>query len=418
MFYAAGVGWNIAKEDFIKNASWINQLKLRATYGRTGNANIDNYGYYVYRSYFQDVAGTYPIGNNYQNSIGLAESGTPGNQVLANVAATWEKADKLDIGLDVSVFNNHLQLTADYYNEKYFDVLQTRGKSIELIGQRYPAENIGINRFTGGEFTLTYQSNFKDFNYFITGNASIQSSNVVFMDEQFQKYSWNQQTGHPVGQRFGLTADGFIQSAAEAATAPTITGYTLHVGDFKYKDLNGDGVIDQFDLSPVGKEKPLIYFGLNAGFSFKGFAVSALIQGVQNREIYINNSYTEAGFNSQGNGFSQAYEQSLSRWIPESGLTAGYPRLTAGGSGYNFGPLFSSNSALLHNGNYFRLKNVNVEYNLPYHLIKNLKLAGIKIFVNAQNLYTWAAYDVVDPEVSLPNYPMQKVINFGINIKL
>ncbi len=418
-FYAGGLGWNLAKEDFIsKNATWINMLKVRATYGRTGNANIDNYGYFVYRQYYQDVAGTYGIGSAYPNSGGLAESGTPGNQTLANVDATWEKANKLDIGLDVSLFNNHFQLTADYYYERYFDVLQRRGKTIELIGQNYPVENIGIDTYKGVELTMTYQSNFKNFNYFITGNASLQASNVVFMDEQFQRYEWNKQTGHPVGQRYGLIADGFIQTAAEAASAATIVGYTPHVGDFKYKDLNSDGVIDQFDIAPVGKERPVIYYGLNVGFSYKGFAVSALLQGVSNREMYVNNGYTDAGFQGQNNGFSQAYEQIQGRWIPENDGIATYPRLTAGGNGYNYNPLFTSNSFFLRNGNYFRLKNVNVEYNLPYHLIKKLKLAGVKIFANGLNLATWSAYDQVDPEVSLPSYPVQRVINFGINIKI
>jgi hypothetical protein len=238
------------------------------------------------------------------------------------------------------------------------------------------------------------------------------------MDEQFQKYDWNKQTGHPVGQRYGLIAEGFFQTDAEAKAAATIVGYTPHAGDFKYKDLNGDGVIDQFDIAPVGKEKPMIYYGLNVGFSYKGFDVSGLLQGVGNREMYVNNGYMDAGFQGQNNGFSQAYQQSLARWIPENAAIATYPRLTAGGSGYNYNPMFTSNSAFLKNGNYFRLKNVNVAYNLPYKWIKKLKVAGIKFFANGQNLFTWSAYDMVDPEVSMPNYPMQRVINAGINIKL
>jgi hypothetical protein len=221
-----------------------------------------------------------------------------------------------------------------------------------------------------------------------------------------------------VGQRYGLIADGFFQTQDEASKGATIVGYTPLVGDFKYRDQNNDGIIDQFDIAPVGEEKPIIYFGLTLGFSFKGFAVSGLLQGVTNREIYVNNGYIDAGFQGQNNGFSQAYEQSLGRWIPENNSVANYPRLTAGGSGYNYGPMFSSNSYFLKNGNYFRLKNLNVEYNLPYNIIKRLKLAGVKLFANGLNLFTWAAYDKVDPEVSLPNYPMQKVINFGINIKL
>ncbi|MCW3094309.1 MAG: TonB-dependent receptor [Ferruginibacter sp.] len=419
LFYAGGLGWNIAKEYFIsENAKWINLLKLRATYGRTGNANIDNYGYFVYRDYYQGVAGTYGMGSAYPNSGGLSENGTPGSQVLRNVNATWEKANKLDVGLDISLFSDHLQFTADYYHERYFDVLQKRGRSIELIGQGYPAENIAIDVYKGTELTATYQNNYKNLNYFITANAAFQASEVVFMDEQFQKYEWNKQTGHPVGQRYGLIADGFFQTAAEVNGAATIVGYTPHVGDFKYKDLNADGVIDQLDISPVGKEKPIIYYGLTVGFSYKGFAVSGLLQGVQNREMYVNNGYLDAGFQGQNNGFSQAYEQSLGRWIPENAAIANYPRLTAGGSGYNYNPMFTSNSYFLKDGNYFRLKNVNVEYNLPYNWIKKYKVAGIKFFVNGQNLLTWSAYDLGDPEVLLPNYPIQRVINAGINIKL
>lgn len=419
LFYAGGIGWNVAKEDFIAdNVSWINELKLRATFGQTGNANIDNYGYYVYRSYFQDVAGTYPMGNGYPPASGLNEGGTPNGQTLANINATWEKAHKFDAGVDLSLFNNHFQLTADYYYERYYDVLQERGKSIDLIGQRYPNENIGINRFSGWEFTATYQNNFHNLNYFITGNASIQQSRVLFADEQFQPYSWNERTGQMVGQRFGLIADGFVQSYQEAQTIPTINGYALKVGDYKYKDLNGDGRIDLFDIAPIGKSRPMIYFGLNMGLSYKGFAVSALIQGVTNREIYPNNNYINQGLQNQNNGFSQIYEASLGRWIPENGLNATAPRLTPGGNGYNFSPAFSGNSALIHNGNYFRLKNVNVEYSVPYKLISRFRLSGIKVFANAQNLATWAAYDMQDPEVTMPSYPTQKVINFGINIKI
>lgn len=419
LFYAGGLAWNMSNENFIKdNAKWIDLLKLRATYGRTGNANIDYYGYYVYRLYFQDVAGTYGMGNTYPNSGGLAEGGNPGNQVLANVNATWEKANKLDIGLDLAAFNNHFQLTADYYHERYFDVLQRRGKTIELMGMGYPVENIGINVYKGAELTITYQNNLGDFNYHISGNGSIQSSEVVFMDEQFQQYDWNKQTGHPVGQRYGLIADGFITSQEEADEAATIVGYTPHVGDFKYRDLNSDGVINQFDVSPLGKERPMIYYGLSAGFSYRGFAVSALLQGVTNREMYVNNGYIIAGFQGQNNGFSQAYEASLGRWTPENNSTAMYPRLTAGGSGYNYNPLFTSNSHFLRNGNYFRLKNLHVEYELPNNWISKFKISGIKLFANGLNLFTFSAYDKADPEVSLPNYPVQKVLNFGLNIKL
>jgi len=418
-FYGGGLGWNMAKESWMKPMSrWLDQLKLRATFARTGNANVDSYGYFVWRQYFSGVAGTYPIGSNYPNGGGLSEQGTPGNQTLANVNATWEKADKLDIGFDVSVFNHRLQVTGDYYHEKYFDIMQTRGRSIALIGSGYPAENIGVDLYTGAELSVTYQDHIGDLNYFITGNASLQQSKVIFMDEQYQKYSWNAHTGHPVGQRFGVIADGLFQTGAEAEGAPTISGYTPHAGDIRYKDLNKDGIIDQFDVAPIGKERPKIYYGLTMGVSYKGIEVSVLLQGAANREMYVSNNFTDAGFQGQNNGYSQAYVQAVGRWTPENAATAIYPRLTAGGNGYNYTPLFLSSSYFLRNGNYIRVKNVDIGYNLPYSWMQKLKLRGIRVFANAQNLFTHAAYKGIDPEVNMPAYPIQKVINTGITVKI
>ena len=419
VFYAGGVGWNVARENFIRdNVSWINELKLRASFGLTGNANVDNYGYYIYRPYFAAVAGTYPIGSAYPNGGGLSEGGTPNNQFLSNVNATWEKAHKLDIGMDLSLFNNHFQVTADYYYERYFDVLQQRGRSIALMGIQYPAENIGIHRYSGAEFTASYQDHVGNLNFFLTGNLSIQASRVLFMDEQFQPNEYNKMTGHPVGQRYGLQTDGFIANAQEAATYPSLTGYTLKVGDVKYQDLNGDGVIDNFDAAPIGKERPMIYYGLNAGLSYKGFAVSALIQGVHNREIYSADTYLDAGLAAQSGGFSQAYQQANGRWIPENSEGAIYPRLSPGTNFYNLAPNFNSTSLYLHDGNYFRLKNISVEYNVPYHWIQRLKLSGLKLFFTGQNLFTWNAYELRDPEVIVPAYPLQKVVNFGVNVRI
>ncbi|MDO6429943.1 SusC/RagA family TonB-linked outer membrane protein [Flavitalea sp. BT771] len=419
LFYAGGIGWNMARENWLKSQSnWLDQLKLRVTYGRTGNANVDNYGYFIWRQHFSGVAGFYPIGSNYPNGGGLSEQGTPGNQVLANVNATWERADKLDAGVDVAVLHHRLQFTADYYHERYFDVMQARGRSIALIGSGYPAENIGINLYEGEELTLTWQDHAGDLNYFVTANGSLQKSKVIFMDEQYQKYAWNVHTGHPVGQRYGLIADGLFQSGADAAAAPTFAGYTPHAGDIKYKDLNHDGIIDQFDVAPIGKERPMIYYGLTAGVSYKGIELSVLFQGAANRDEYAANGYTDAGFQGQNNGYSQSYMQATGRWIPENANTAVYPRLTAGGNGYNYAPLFQSNSFFLRNGNYIRIKNVDLGYNLPYTWMRRLKLRGIRVFANAQNLFTHAAYKGIDPEVNFPSYPMQKVINTGVTVKL
>jgi TonB-linked SusC/RagA family outer membrane protein len=411
-FFAAGIGWDMAQENFIKGrAGWLNQLKLRGTYAHTGNG-IDNSGYYIWRQDFSEDngvgGGVYEQGTARSPASGFRENG------LANVNISWETARKLDIGADISLFNSRLQVTGDYYHDRYANLLQIRGKSIALSGAAYPPENIGINLYQGGELTLTYQGRVNDLNYFITANGSIEQSKVLFMDEQRRDHAWNKRTGMPVGMRFGYIADGFFQSAEEAAGSATITGYKPQPGDIKYKDLNGDGVINQFDEAPIGTLKPRIYYGISAGLSWKGFEVSALLQGVANRTNYVANFATESGFQFVNFTYGQAYEQITGRWTPETAATATYPRLTADAN-HNYNK--ASSSFWMRDGSYFRLKNLNIAYNLPYQWMRRLRLGNVKVFANAQNLFTHAAYDFVDPEVGVGAYPIQRVLNTGINIK-
>lgn len=411
-FFAGGIGWDLAQESFVKGrAGWLNQLKLRGTYAHTGNG-IDNSGYYIWRQDFSEDngvgGGVYEQGTARSPASGFKENG------LANVNISWETARKLDVGIDVSLFNNRLQVTGDYYHDRYADLLQIRGKSIALSGAAYPPENIGINLYQGGELTLTYQGRLRNFHYFITANGSIEQSKVLFMDEQRRDYEWNKRTGLPVGMRFGYIADGFFQSAEEAAGSATIAGYDPQPGDIRYKDLNGDGEINQFDEAPIGTLKPRMYYGISAGFSWKGLEVSALLQGVANRTNYVANFATELGFQFLNFTYGQAYEQITGRWTPETAATATYPRLTADAN-HNYNK--AASSFWVRNGSYFRLKNVSIAYSLPYQWMHRLRLGSVKVFANAQNLFTHAAYDFVDPEVGVGAYPIQRVLNTGINIK-
>jgi len=421
LFYAAGAGWDIAREPaFHRLAPWVDRFKLRATYGRTGNANVDYYGYYIWAEHFGQGAGSYPIGSTYNFSAQtILEGGAPGSQVLANSNATWEKADKFDGGIDLAFLQNRVVLSADYYHEKYFDVMQDRGDNVALIGIAYPAENIGRDLYTGLELELTWQDHIGNVNYFITGNAAAQQSKVLFMDEQYEQNPWNVHTGRPVNQMFGYIAEGLFQTAADAAASASLPGYTQHAGDIKYKDLNGDGSIDQFDLAPITKSSPLVLYGLSAGASWNGIELSALLQGEANRPAYIDQTYYNFGFLSQGNTYSQAYTPSLGRWIPENGVKATAPRLTAGGNQYNGEAAINSfaSSYWVKNGDFFRIKNVCLSYTIPYKWLRRAKLGGIKVFANAQNLWTWAATKGIDPEVSLPNYPLARIVNFGLNVK-
>src|SRR5690606_32263200 len=167
LFYAAGLAWDVTQESFLADQrEWLTGLKLRATYGKTGNTNEGALGYYSWRaSYGQDGNNGYNVGSEYAFVSSLVEKG------LANVEGTWEKGHKFNVGLDLSLWNS-LSLSAEYYRDTYYDLLQQRGSTIELIGIEYPNENIGENRYEGQELTLTYQNHAGNFQYFIAANAS------------------------------------------------------------------------------------------------------------------------------------------------------------------------------------------------------------------------------------------------------
>ena len=412
-FYAFGLGWDMNKESFMENVDWMNLFKIRGTFGKTGNG-LDNTGYYTYQQTFSsNVATGYPLGTN----LGAGNITTE-NSPLANPFLTWEKAYKLNLGIDLALFNNRLKLTADYYNDKYFDLLQSRGKSIEIIGQNYPTENIGKVRRFGGELSLTYQDRIKDFNYYVSANWSSEQSKLLYMDEQKVPEEYLRQTGRPVGAIYGLVAEGFFTSREEIENSPVIDGFNnIQPGDIKYKDMNGDKVINEFDRTVIGGDKPTCYFGIDLGFEWKGLEFSMFWQGAYNRELMLNDWTLLEGFQSSNQQYGQAYENMLDRWTPETAETATLPRLTAGGSKYNQGNGWNS-SFWLRSGNFIRLKNISLGYNLPDSFCRNY-LGGtrVKIFVNGQNLLTKSACDLVDPEVGFTSYPIQRCISTGINVR-
>ncbi|GAB2686348.1 SusC/RagA family TonB-linked outer membrane protein [Mucilaginibacter koreensis] len=410
IFYAGGLGWQMARENFIKdNISWLNGWKWRVTYGQTGNANVDAFGYYNFLQ-------TYSNSNGYAYTTGVSRSNVQSyiENALANPNISWEKGHKLDIGADIALFHDHLKITADYYHDRYSNLLQVRGASIALLGTGYPYENIGINLYKGGELTLTYQNNAGNFNYFISGNASLQSSKAVFSDEPLNPFPWTRHTGQPVGAIFGYRATGIFQTAQEAATSPTTVGYSAQAGDVKYADLNNDGVINQFDIAPIGNTKPLFFYGTTLGFNYKGISLSVILQGVNNRDILFNNVLAN-GFSAVGflNYSGQGYDLINARWTPETAGTATQPRSSLGNANNT-----AYSSLYIRSGDYFRLKNAEIGYNLPFQWVRKLKISGIRVFANGENLLTLYGYKGVDPEVYGIAYPIQRVFNAGINIKL
>lgn len=405
-FPALGIGWNLQKEDFLKDQDWLNTLKLRAGYGKTGNSNAR---YYEYNQYYNSGGSNVP-GYNFGQSATPVTGTAEG--VLNNPYLRWEKALKLNTGVDVAVFNNAISFSADYFIDKYSDLLQVKGNSSDILGNNYPRVNIGKQRYSGVELQLTYQKKAGEFSYFISPNASWLSSKEVYMDEVKRKYSWMERTGQPAGQTFGYQADGLFQNAAEINNSAIPVGMSPKPGDIKYRDLNGDGVIDENDRTAIGTTKPIFFYGLNIGGSWRGFDISALFQGTRNRTVYLSgNTY----WDFQNGGREQAYEHHLNRWTPENAANAAYPRLSVGQNINNE----QISSYWLRSADYLRLKSVELGYSLPVAAVKSLRLSGARFFVNGYNLFTTTSLDSgLDPEGYNGGYPVQRVITAGVNIKL
>ena len=410
-FWAVGLGWDISKEKCME-ASKIDQLKLRATYGHTGNG-IDNAGYFSYLKRYNEDGGFW-----YSNGTSMSNGGSVSEiSPLANTLLTWEKGRKVNVGLDLTLLKNRLTLSADYYNDYYYDILQSRGKSIQLLGIAYPAENIGKTRYYGLETQLSWQDHIGKVNYYVSANWSMEQNKRLFMDEQYVPYDYLKMTGQPTGTIYGLVATGFLTAKDIADGYPVMNGFNnIQAGDVKYKDMNGDGEINEFDRTVIGGDKPTCYFGIDLGFEWKGLEVTALIQGAYNRDLYNSDRTLLEGFQVIGQSYGQAYTNLLNRWTPETAETATYPRLTAGGNMYNYGNNWNS-SLFVQNGNYIRLKNATVSYKLPENFCRNY-LGGlrVKIFVQGQNLLTWSRTRLQDPEVTFTSYPLQRTITTGINL--
>jgi TonB-linked SusC/RagA family outer membrane protein len=423
-FYAFGLGWMISREAFLSGVDWLNQWKIRSTFGETGNG-IDNAGYYTWRqAYTENGVTFYPHGTSRTNLDLVYEV----DNFLANPNLTCEKTRKLNIGTDISLFSDRLSITADYYHDYCYDLLISRGKSIELIGLLYPAENIGIVSGNGLELSIGYSDRIGDFKYTLTANWSQEDYRCDFIDEQEIRDAQGnliesfRRTGKSTGAIFGLKTGGFFASREEIDQAPIVAGYNrnnLVPGDVKYVDLNNDKVIDQYDQTVIGGDKPFCSFGADIQLEYRGWELSVLIQGAYNRDFYYADATYNAGFQGVNQGFGQAYENMLNRWTPETAASATLPRLTAGGNSYNLNPSDLYTDMWIRSGNYIRLKNVQLAYTLP-ETFANAYLGGLKIklFAAGQNLLTQAACGELDPEsVDFRNYPQTRGFNMGINVK-
>lgn len=403
-FPAGGLGWTISNEKWFPELKALNALRLKTSYGLTG---IDNVGYYIYDQFYASGTG-YTLGNTPTGIGGVVES------ALANPFVTWEKAKKFNIGAEAKLLKDKLAISAEYYIDRYFDLMQTRGRSNAIIGNSFPLENIGENRYHGWDISIQFQESRGKLQYYAGLKFSTRQSEIIFQDEVERKYAWMKRTGQKVDQTFGYIADGFYSEADVANKIPTLEGYAPVPGDIKYRDLNSDGVINRYDMASIRNTKPLLYGGFQAGVSYAGIEFSFLLQGAANRDVLLFGTSEWEFQPFSGGGYQQAQAHHLNRWTPATAATATYPRLTVGTNVNNH----TTSSFWVRSGNYLRLKNVELAYALPRKWVNAIRLSNAKFFLNGFNLLTFSKENRFDPEyTSVAGYPNLKAFNAGVNIK-
>ncbi|SHE64459.1 TonB-linked outer membrane protein, SusC/RagA family [Fodinibius roseus] len=400
-FPSFSAGWRIAEESFMDDISWINELKLRGSWGKLGNNRIGNYQYIPLIS----------LGQNY-NFGGSASSGAAQTSPT-NPDITWETTTEMDIGFDAGLFENQLSLTFDYYN-RYTDDILTSVPVSDIYGLPAPTVNAGAMRNRGIEFEVAHNNNIRDFQY----DVSLYGAYNINKVERYENPDIGtsiRKEGIAWNSYYGYEAIGVFQNEADVDASPHIPGNTPAVGDQKYQDQNGDGVINGDDRIVLGNTIPEITFGFNLGLNYKGFDLSTFFQGAD--RVY-RTIHPEAMWPFQ-NG-AKVQQMHMDRTIVENNEVVRegrYPRVvTTALTGHTTSYYqFSSFSVL--DAAYIRLKNIQLGYTVPVTWSGDY-LSNVRVFFSGENLLTITGFPGnYDPET--PNgvgYPQVKTYTLGLNI--
>lgn len=415
-FPSFSLGWRINNEAFMEGTrNWLDNLKIRASYGQVGNDIYKVNGAeqrFLFEQKWEQISNDYTFGTTGQTGIWEAR--------YPNYAVTWERAHKYNAGLEFSFKNGLLSGNIDYFYEKRNDILTEYLTRPQWVGVAIAAGNLGKTKNQGMELELKHAYHIgNDFSYSLGFTFSHARNEILDMDEPDLKTDYRKREGHPINQYFGLICDGFVtQADLDNPDFPKST-YTenVQVGDLKYRDMNKDGFIDDRDETFVGySDIPENIYALNLGLNYKGWGFSIMFQGVN----HVSRYYDAEAMYAFVNG-GKVKEHHLQRWNPELSeaenlANAKYPLLHYAGNGDHNQ---RSNSFFLKDGSFLRLKNIELSYNLPVKWIKHVGMTDCRLFMNANNLVTWDKLDgLVDPESNGSNrYPIMKSVNFGVNIK-
>jgi TonB-linked SusC/RagA family outer membrane protein len=410
-FPSASVGWNVSKENFMKNLDFLTNFKVRASWGISGNDRIGNYIPYQTFNPGQD----YVLGDD-NILVGVAIT------TLANPFIRWEETEQYDLGIDISLFKNKLEIVADYFNRNSKDILYTNFPIPNTLGvANLGAQNAAsmINR--GIEFGANYRGNIGETKFSVGANITkfllnevtglgdggeetITATNIIRIGTPFRSY-------------YGLKAIGIFQTIAEIADAPTqYANANTAPGDIRYADVSGpdgipDGIINDDDRTIIGNPNPDLLINFNASFEYKGFDINALFQGVSGVDRLLMGN----GNLPMADDRSNVLTYWLDRWTPEN-PSANLPRV--GGQNNT-----RVSSFYIQDTSYLRLKSLELGYSIPSDLLNKFNVSKLRMFIGAQNLFTFTGLEYFDPEggsgnQSNRNAPLYKTITFGVNLKL
>lgn len=412
-FPSASVGWRVSEEAFMKGQSLVSDLKLRASYGLTGNNAIGNY-----RAIGQLGGANYVIGDVLTPGLGRSS--------FTNPELGWESTTQVDVGLDFSLLNSRLSFTADYYRKVNSNMLFTI-QTPAVTGLTSAVVNLGKVENKGVELSMSSRNLVGAFKWNTNFNITFNRNKVLEMSTDAERilsasggrpaYAVTQ-AGYPIGSFFGRRFLGIFRTEEEAKA------YTVqpnaHAGDVKWKDIDGNGVINDNDKEVIGSPYPKYYFGFNNTFTYKGFSLDIMTSGQVGQQVYNNSFY----LNNSGvqNNAQYVYDN---RWVspdqPGNGL---FGRAIRGGKNDNT----QYSSVYLFDASFWRIRNVTLAYALPNTLVNRLGLGGVRVYATATNLYTFTSYFGYDPETNVSGdsftsfgldfgaYPQARTVTFGVNL--
>lgn len=408
-FPSVAVGWMVSNEKFFKPLSnTVDMLKLKTSYGLVGNDKIGASRRFVYLPTV-DGGGKYAFGE------GATEYSSIRVGDWANENVGWETVRKLDIGVDISLFNK-VKIQADYFRESRKGIFLERQAIPAYVGlTKQPWVNIGRMRNKGVDASLEYHQKVGNVNITARGNFTHARNVILDQDQPDWEYLYQNRTGQAKYQKFGYVAAGLFKDQQDVdswADQSAVGGSHPQPGDIKYLDLNGDGIIDDYDQKAIGyTDIPETVYGFGASFEWKNFDFSFFFQGNANVEFSMRSTMTQGFTNSnmnQSNVFADIYDN---YWTPDR-PDAKYPRLTTSPNSNND----ATSTFWFVDGSYIRLKNIEFGYTLPRKITKKANINDLRLYFSGVNVFTFSKFKLWDPDLQTgaSSYPLNKVFSFGL----